>query len=1401
MVNQDLAKAWIGLLKSAVVIALLVAAPLLQAHDFGGQSDGGPPSPPPPNPPCNSCPCDGPPDSGGPGNSNGGPPGRKGKPVSLFNGAEEMSVTDLVVQDVMPIVIARKYDSRSSYDSPLGYGWAFFHDRRLYEYTDNSVVVRHGCGTRDRYVQSGGAYVTPVGSMLAKLTSQPDGSYQLSYLNRGVDTFDSQGRLLSWRDARGNRHEYTYDSRGKLPLVGSSNESIAPTQPMLVAHNYRLTRIDVRAADGVLTGRFVTFQYDESTGRLVSVTADDGRSVTYEHDVSGSLTRGNLTQVNGLGGVVATYAYADPLDPHNLTSITPAAGRTPIVNTYDAQDRVVLQVEDTRRMEIAYPVPYTRTTVTNTIRDHNGLNPYTAVTTYEFDTSGRVTKVVDALGHENRYTYNTAKMLARKEVWQKTGSTLALLQAIDWSYDANGNKRTESVTLDSGETITRSWTYEQDWIASEQVVSSAEPVKIFRNEYTFYYGADGRPTNIQSQKRRKDDGTFQTTSYTYNAQGRLLSTILPDGVEVVNEYTGHALTRTYYRVGGVAIPQMERRFEYDARGNRTKIWDARDHLTTYEYDDRDRVTRIINPLGEQTLYTYVEDRLTQLEVGRTAAGEGQITVFIHDGRDRLVGVQRKNDAGVLVTHRTYELDSEGRQLGNVDAEGRRTALAYDLLGRVATRTDALGKQTRYSYDAAGNRVSVIDALNRETKYELDDLNRVTAMVEVGRRSEHVYDAAGNLLSVTDPAGHTTSYRYDALSRTTRLTQQLGQFVEYSYDDRDRVDVMFDPRGSRKEFDYEPWGPLSIERRYPTVAAVTPARTIDYSHDEDGNLTALADDAVQSGVMWQATYDALGRRYDETVHYLPGGPRVLRHRYDRFGNRGELTLVDAATTANTYSYDKLNQLTSATLAGASLSLAYFDNDDLQSVTLPNGVTETFTYRPNGPVQTITVNGPGGQLEQFAYTYDDVLNVDTQSDALGLHDYGYDDLNRLTQVSRPASAGLPNESYQYDPAGNREDPGNAALYAYDDNNRITAGAGLNYTFDAAGNVASRSDGAAFTHDEDNRLVQFQRGSTNATYLYDAFGRRIRKTVNGTTTWFLWDAVQLIAEHDSNGARNKWYGYVPGDYLPRQILDAGGTSYLHADHLQTPRFATGATAQVVWRAKFEAFGKALVDADPDGDAVPTIMNFRFPGQYYDEESGLHYNYNRDYDPSTGRYVQSDPIGIEGGLNTYLYARNSPQTAIDPSGLFSLGVSETWEDVSTFPKGADPRSLGLTHGSIKNVKCSCAPSGCEWKLSGCSALLHIEVMIADDIWGPKNRFARDAERQHVKDLQAGVAAIRKAGEEAEAAMKEQTFSSQSACESAATAKVRAALWAETNRIARESGETYDHGRHTWRWPYWLSY
>ncbi len=736
------------------------------------------------------------------------------------------------------------------------------------------------------------------------------------------------------------------------------------------------------------------------------------------------------------------------------------------------------------------------------------------------------------------------------------------------------------------------------------------------------------------------------------------TTTLPDGVRFVNEYTGAYITRTYYKdTLNNEIANMQRRFAYDANGNRDELWDARGNLTQYVYDNLNRLTKITNALAEETHYTYTNTNLTQIEVGRTVAeGEGQVTKFIYDGKDRRKDENRKDDAGVFQPYQSSTYDSRGQLLQQSDALSRTTRFQYDLLGQMTQLTDPLNNTMVMQFDAAGNQTKVTDALLRNTEYRFDDLNRLIGKEQLGIAPSAIttiaYDASGNMTSLTDPESNQHQFSYDALSRQTLETRPLGETISFVYTDRGQLDYKINARDQRLSYDYFDWGGVEEERHYADSAGTSLIRTISHVYNLDGRPASATDDTLQAGDLYTTVYDALGRVDSNTVKYIPGADKLLSYQYDRYGNRSMLTLDDGVASRHDYIYDKRNRLTDVTLPGSqAFVLTYTEADEHSTTSYPNGITTTYTYTLNGPIDTITTKTSAEvSLELWDYSYNAVLNIEDITSTDGLTDYAYDGLDRLTDATYPVASPLTDESYEYDRVGNREDPADANIYGYDGNNQITASPGLTYGFDADGNMVNRSDGTVLTYDAINRLRSFV-GSNAGDYQYEPAGRRISKVVNGTTTtWFLWDGTRLLAEYNGAGSRAKRYAYLSDNYSPIQMEDANGIYSVHYDHLQTPKLMTDASEKVVWLNRMQAFGEAVVDEDPDGDTTSVTLNSRFPGQYFDSETGSYYNYFRDYDAGTGRYIESDPVGLQGGINTYGYVGGNPLRYIDPTGEIAL-------------------------------------------------------------------------------------------------------------------------------------------------------
>ncbi|HEK0260101.1 RHS repeat domain-containing protein, partial [Pseudomonas aeruginosa] len=453
--------------------------------------------------------------------------------------------------------------------------------------------------------------------------------------------------------------------------------------------------------------------------------------------------------------------------------------------------------------------------------------------------------------------------------------------------------------------------------------------------------------------------------------------------------------------------------------------------------------------------------------------------------------------------------------------------------------------------------------------------------------------------------------------------------------------------------------------------------------------------------------------------IEGARDSLVYRYDERGNLVEQvrsirldqqTLLDRVT----YRYDAANQLLEIGYP-SGLAIGYPRNagGQVASVTLavgdkaPSPLVGQIAYLPFGPLQRLTW-GNGITLSreydqdyqllrqkvgpwQSDYQHDANGNIQQHRHSLwGILDYQYDPLDRLTE-ERGVQGG---RSYAYDAVGNRtqrsDNPasgGTASSQDYQyapDSNRLTAIGAQAVTSDAAGNLTQDRAARKLAYDAQGRLQSVSLdGQQVAEYRYNALGQRIVKlTPESITTYLYGPDGQLLgeAEHDGSGRKLRAQYYLWLDSLPLATIDADYDAqgkvgnptllYLHGDHLDTPRLATDASGQIAWQWQSDAFGRG--EALSQGS---TQVNLRFPGQYYDAESGLHYNYFRDYDPETGRYVESDPIGLAGGLNTYVYVEGNPLAYVDEWGHSKTNGKHANKSspmtVGDFNKNSDPAKI----------------------------------------------------------------------------------------------------------------------------------
>ncbi|HEX7684698.1 MAG TPA: RHS repeat-associated core domain-containing protein [Trinickia sp.] len=363
-----------------------------------------------------------------------------------------------------------------------------------------------------------------------------------------------------------------------------------------------------------------------------------------------------------------------------------------------------------------------------------------------------------------------------------------------------------------------------------------------------------------------------------------------------------------------------------------------------------------------------------------------------------------------------------------------------------------------------------------------------------------------------------------------------------------------------------------------------------------------------------------------------------------------SVVSIAASA---SYEPFGPLSGFTFGNGLIASFTFDQDyQLTTIQAANGTATvqnlTNVYDPSGNITSITDHVTSSRSQSL--TYDDLNRVATASGAYGAQSYSYDGVgNRLSR-----SANGLTDTYDYSSTSNRL-------------NSVTSASGnvRSFTYAASGQVSQdlrdASDTYTFTVNANGRNAGASlNGATVGSYLYNAFGQRVQKVAGGITTQLVYDRFgHLLEEADASGTALRDYIWL--DDLPVTMVDDTGSSpviyYIHTDQLGTPKKMTDGSANIVWDNTSDPFGDAVATQGTGWGAANwgsfnwavtmlSLSNLRFPGQYFDGETGLHQNWHRDYDPTVGRYVQSDLIGLMGGINTYAYVGGNPISLADPTG-----------------------------------------------------------------------------------------------------------------------------------------------------------
>ena len=793
-----------------------------------------------------------------------------------------------------------------------------------------------------------------------------------------------------------------------------------------------------------------------------------------------------------------------------------------------------------------------------------------------------------------------------------------------------------------------------------------------------------------------EDRNGTAFGYVYDHRGRVLRTVGPDGTYSGRfRYDEAARTTRYTDSQG-----HESVYVYNEAYKIVAETDNLGHTTRTEWDETGRLpVSVTDPLGRTTRYTY--DDLGNLT--RIDRADGTTVTAVHD--DDCLPLEVRGPDGSVWRH-TY--DDRGNRTSSTDPLGEVTRYSYNEAGHLTAVTDPLGHTTTVVPDAAGLPSAVTDPLGNTTTVRRGPHGRPTALTDPlgntvrhgwtiegkpawrenpdGARERWEWDGEGNLVTHTDEAGHTTSYTYTHFDLPATRTDPDGAEYAFTYDTELRLTTVTNPQGTAWRYDYDAAGRLVAETDFNgatqtyeldasgTLAARANAlgERLTYTHDALGRPVAQHDEATgelttyayaATGALLRTTNaaaevtldrDALGRVVAETTN-----GRTVSYTYDAAGRRTSRTTPAGHTT--TWTYDAAGRPMSMTTDDGALTFTHDAAGRETHRDLTESVTLTQDWDPTGRLTGQHVRGGPSEpdlLQHRTYTYrPDGYLTEIRELTSGTRRFDLDRMGRVTGVQAHGWT----ERYAYDAAGNQthaDAPAHPTPGDREHSGTLIRRAGrTRYEHDAAGRLIrktrtllnGRTRTWTYTWTSEDRLAT----ATTPTgeewhYTYDPLGRRISKSgpdAHASLT-FTWDGTRLTEQAAPDGTTTTW-DHAPGTHRPLAQTDRAPllkTPRFHAivtDVAGTPTELISANGHITWQARTTLWGTPL--PTPPGEVDCPL---RFPGQYADPETGLHYNYFRYYDPETARFISADPLGLVPAPHHHNYVHN-PLTWSDAIGL----------------------------------------------------------------------------------------------------------------------------------------------------------